>query len=99
MKVEVQPINERGRAVPARKRVALPKYLGVLSVSEERVHDLGRSVVLARLLSATDGAETPILPALHDAAILYVNGPQLRVRGFELVEGVQYGQTWDVRVS
>lgn len=99
MKVEVQPINERGRAVPAKMRASQPKYQGVLSVNEERVHELGRAVVLAKLLSCTDGAQTPILPALHDATVLYMQGTQLRVRGFELVEGVQYGQTWDVRVS
>ena len=99
MKVEVQLINERGRSVPPRARAALPKYQGVLSVKEERVHELGRAVVLAKLVSSTDGTETLILPALHDAAVLYLQGSQLRVRGFELVEGIQYGQTWDVKVS
>jgi hypothetical protein len=99
VKVEVQLINERGRAMSTRARTALPKYEGVLSVKEERIHELGRAVVLAKLVSATDGTQTPILPALHDAAVLYVQGSQLRVRGFELVDGVQYGQTWDVKVS
>jgi len=99
MKVEVQPIYEKGKSARAKERVALPKYRGTLRVREERVHELGRMVTVAAVLSDTDGAESPVLPALHDACLLYVNGSQLRIRGFELVGDAQYGQTWDVKVS
>jgi hypothetical protein len=53
---------------------------------------------MAHLVSSTDGADTPLLPALHDASMLFVEGEKIRVRGFELVDGVQYGQTWDIKV-
>lgn len=99
MKVEVQLVNERGRPVTAAQRAAMPKYRGVLQVNEERIQALGRAVVTAQLLSETDGTQPPVLPVLHDASMLFVLGDQIRVRGFELVEGVQYGQTWDIRVS
>lgn len=99
MKVEVQLVNERGRPVTAKQRAAMPKYRRVLQVNEERVQALGRAVVTAQLLSETDGTHSPVLPVLHDASMLFVLGDQIRVRGFELVEGVQYGQTWDIRVS
>lgn len=99
MKVEVQLVNERGRPVTASQRAAMPKYRGVLQVNEERVQALGRAVVTAQLLSETDGTQPPVLPVLHEASMLFVRDDQIRVRGFELVEGVQYGQTWDIRVS
>lgn len=99
MKVEVQLVNERGRPVATRQRAAMPKYRGALRVHEERIQALGRNVVTAQLLSETDGADVPLLPTLHDASMLFLKGDQIRVRGFELVEGVQYGQTWDIRVS
>lgn len=99
MKVEVQLINERGRPVAARTRATMPKYRGVLRVHEERVHELGRAVVTAQLLSDIDGADSPLLPTLHEASMLFLRGEQIRVRGFELVDGVQYGQTWDIKVA
>ena len=99
MKVEVQPIYEKGKAARARERASMPKYRGTLRVREERVHELGRIATVAAILSDLDGAETPVLPALHDACLMYVNGTQLRLRGFELVGDAQYGQTWDVKVS
>ena len=97
MKVEVQPIYEKGRSSRARERAAMAKYRGTLRVREERVHELGRMATVAALLSAVDGTETPVLPELHDACLVYVNGTQLRIRGFERVGDAQYGQTWDVR--
>ena len=99
MKVEVQLIHERGRAIAAKARATIPKYRGVLQVHEERNHALGRAVVTAHLLSGTDGTDSPLLPALHEASMLFLRGSQIRVRGFELVDGVQYGQTWDIKVT
>ena len=99
MKVEVQPIYERGRGVRAKQRAAkVAVYRGTLQVREERVHELGRNTTIASVLSTTDGKNAPVLPALHDASLLYVSGTQLGLRGFELVEDVQYAQTWDVKV-
>lgn len=98
MKVEVRLVNEKGRGIQARDRAGKPKYCGVLQVREERVQSLGRAVVIAHLVSSTDGVDTPLLPALHDASMLFVRGGQIRVRGFEMVDGIQYGQTWDIKV-
>jgi hypothetical protein len=98
MKVEVQTIYEKGKAVRAKDRAAMPKYRGTLRVREERVGDLARAVTTAALVSDMDGTETPVLPALHDANLLFLQGEQLRINGFELVDGAQYGQAWDVKV-
>jgi len=54
---------------------------------------------MAELLSLVDGPDSILVPALHDACVLSLANGRMRVRGFELVEGVQYAQTWDVRVS
>ncbi len=99
MKVEVQMVNEKGRGIPAKERTTMPKYRGVLRIHEDRSQALGRITPTARLLSATDGVELPLVPALHDAAVLFLKDGRMRVRGFEFVEGVQFGQTWDVTVS
>ena len=97
MKFELQPVNEKGRALSRLERQAMPRYHGVLKIHEARSHTLGRTVPTACLFSSTDGTESPLLPVLQDAVVLYYQGGTMRVRGFEFIEGVQYGQTWDVR--
>ena len=99
MKVEVQLVNERGRGILAKDRHAMQKYRGVLQIHETRNQGLGRICVTAHLVSATDATEAHLLPPLHDAAVLFVRNDKLRVRGFELMDGTQYWQTWDVKVS
>ena len=98
MKVEVQLVNEKGRGLPARERTRMPKYRGRLCIRETRCHELGRITPTAQLLDPTDGTEQVSLPALHDATVLFLNDGQMRIRGFEFIEGVQFGQTWDVKV-
>jgi hypothetical protein len=99
MKVEVQPIYEKGKSARAKERASMPKYRGTLRLREERVHELGRIATVAALISNVDGTESPVLPPLHDACVLSVSGSQLRIRGFEQVGDAQYGQTWDVKVA
>lgn len=99
MKAEVQMLNEQGRPLPLRERKQMPKYRGMLSIHEARSGELGRITPMAQLVSATDSADTQILPALHDAAVLFFKDGQMRIRGFELVNGAQFGQTWDVKVA
>lgn len=92
-------LNEHGRPLPAKERKLMPKYRGMLSIHEARSGELGRITPMAQLVSATDSTAGHILPALHDAAVLFFKDGQMRIRGFELVNGAQFGQTWDVRVS
>lgn len=99
MKVEVQLINEKGRSVPSKQRATMPVYRGNLRIHEARVPALGRITACAHLVSDKDGLEPPLLPVLTDAAVLYVHKGQMRIRGFEVVDGAQYGQTWDVKVA
>jgi hypothetical protein len=99
MKVAVQLVNERGRNIPAKERGAMRTYRGVLRIHEVRHQGLGRICVTAHLVCATDTTELDLLPALHDAAVLFLRDGRMRVRGFEVMDGAQYGQTWDVRVS
>lgn len=99
MKVEVQPIYEQGRSARAAERASQRKYRGLLLLREERLHALGRITTVATLLSEVDGADTPVLPALHDASVLSIDGSRVRIRGFELVDNIEYGQVWDVKVA
>src|SRR5450830_129431 len=97
MKVEVQLVNEKGCAIPAKQRAAMPKYRGILHVRETRVHALGRILPTAELYSNTDKAKQDLVPMLYDADVLFLLNNQMRIRGFEMVNGVQYGQTWDIK--
>ena len=95
MKVEVQLLSDKGRMVPVALRRSMRKFTGSLHINEVRETYLGRSVTVANLLG-TD--QDPLLPQLHDAVVLHVEGDRMRIRGFEIQEGVQTGQTWDVKV-
>ena len=99
MKVEVQLVNEKGRGIPTKERASMQAYRGELLMQESRCHELGRIVVTAELRSITDGDEAVLLPTLFDAGVLFMSKERMRVRGTEFVDGIQYGQTWDVRVA
>lgn len=99
MKVEVQPIYEQGKSASAAERAAASKYRGQLCLREERIHALGRTTTVAALISEVSGTEESVLPVLHDANVLSIDGSRVRIRGFELVGNVEYAQVWDVKVT
>ena len=68
MKVEVQLLHTKGTKMPLEQRKVSPKYKGKLTMVEERVQELGRTTLVAKLLSVRDTAPIALLPALHDAA-------------------------------
>lgn len=96
MKVEVQLLSDKGRLVPAAMRRSMRRYSGSLAINEVRDTHLGRSVTVANLLG-TDADK--MLPQLHDAVVLCVENGRMRIRGFEVRDDVQVGQTWDVKVT
>lgn len=98
MKVDVRPINFRGRPLPAAQRKKEPACQGKLRIGENRNHRLGRSVLCATLTHATDGLGTQLLPELMDAQVIWAEDGFMRVRGVEEIEGTMYAQTWDVKV-
>ncbi|MBV5346682.1 hypothetical protein JZU46_00395 [bacterium] len=96
MKVEVQLMHEKGRVVPCAQRRAQRKFSGSLAMREINTAEFGRTLMVASLMT-TDQELT--LPQLYDAAIICVENGRMRLRGFEVHEGVQHGQTWDVKVT
>lgn len=99
MKVEVQLINEKGRSTPANERARMPKYRGRLRIREARSPAFGRIVTMTDLLSVTGRTDETLLPTLHDASVIFLSDGKMRIRGFEVIDGTQYGQTWDLKVS
>lgn len=99
MKVEAQLMNEQGRSISSIDRTRMPKYRGELRIREARSQAFGRIVTMAELISSTDGLEGSVLPSLHDAFLIYLSSGTMRIRGFEVINGTQYGQTWDMKVS
>lgn len=97
MRVKVRPINVAGRPLFARERERRDVFAGELEVMENRVHPLGRVVTTARVVDIVDNAESTVLE-LYDVTLLWIDRTQMRLRGFEDIEGVQYGQTWDVEI-
>ena len=98
MQVEVRPIHLLGRPLPKSERMKGPACRGKLRVAENRLHALGRSVQCATLTSVTDGLETPLLPELVDAKLLWLDDRTIRLQGSELIDGAFYTQTWDIKV-
>lgn len=97
MRVKVRPINVAGRPLFARERERREVFAGELKVMENRIHPLGRVVTTARVIDTVDNVESTLIE-LYDVTLLWIDGRQMRLRGFEDVEGVQYGQTWDVEM-
>ena len=98
MRVEIRPMNVRGKTLRKAERTALPATRGILKVFENRIHGLGRTARVAQVISATDGVETELLPELLDAELIWLDGDVVRLRGTELVDGTAFGQTWDIKV-
>jgi hypothetical protein len=99
MRVKVIPLREMGRSMKRDAVAKVPKYVGDLSVEEERDHELGRPVVRARLMDVTSGVEADILPRLGDVRLLWARKETMRITGFERIGGVDYAQTWSVEVG
>jgi hypothetical protein len=97
MRVNVRPINVRGRAQRTAERKSLKAFLGELKVHERRLEYLGRAVTMAQVIDVTQTVESPLLE-LFDIGLLWVNGNKLRMRGFEIAEGVQFAQCWDIEL-
>lgn len=98
MKVEVKLLSEKGRAVPRAMHRTRRSYTGAFTLQEARSSELGRSCFVANLHSNLDGQTEPVLPPLLDATVIHAEGGRLRVRGFEMLDGLQLGQTWEVKV-
>ena len=98
MRVKVQPLNVNGRVIFKGERDKREIYVGELKVHENRLHVLKRAVTTAQVIDATSGTETPVLE-IYDVAMLWAEGTRLLIRGFEIVQDVQYAQTLGHRVS
>lgn len=99
MRAKVQCLYERGRALTKQQRSAMPTYQGELRFHEARSQHLGRITPSAKLVSTVDGTESEVVPDLYDAAVVFMRNRTIRVRGFEMRDGIVYAQTWDVEVN
>lgn len=97
MRVKVRPINVNGKPLFTKERDRRDPFTGDLKVAEIRMPSLGRTVISATVLDVLEGIETPLLE-MNDIALLWVNKTQMRIRGFEIQQDVQYSQTWDVEI-
>jgi hypothetical protein len=99
MNVVVRPINVCGRPLRTVERKASRSFVGILQVREERNNLLNRAYTQAELVSPLDGQFGKVLPPLVDARILWLKGKQMRITGMEVVEDLQYYQTWEIEVQ
>ena len=98
MRVEIRPMNLRGKVMKKAERDALAPARGKLKIFENRIHTLGRTVRVAHVLSTTGDTEVELLPELLDAEVIWLDGALIRIRGIEMVDGTAFGQTWDIKV-
>lgn len=99
MRVKVKLMQHKGRALKRPELLDVPPFEGVLKVNEARDYDLSRAVVRARLIQATSGLQTDILPELSDVRLVWAEDNKLRLTGFEEVDGAAYAQTWVVETA
>lgn len=99
MRVKVKLLQHKGRALKRPELLDVPPFEGVLKVNEARDYDLSRAVVRARLIQATSGLQTDILPELSDVRLVWAEDNKLRLTGFEEVDGAAYAQTWVVETA
>jgi hypothetical protein len=97
MRVKVRLLNYHGRPLFREERARSEEFTGVLTVCENRQHRLGRVVITATLASQTAETAVPILE-LHDVVLLWIDGANMRLRGFEMHDLVEYAQTWAIEV-
>lgn len=98
MRVRVRPLRARGRNLPRSHVYEAPAHVGELTVSEFRDHELARPVMRARLTDTTGGTEADVLPELSDAQLLWVRHNEIRLKGFERIEGMDVAQAWVIEV-
>lgn len=88
-----------GRALlSGERKTKAARHVGALRLAEERSTAYGRSTLVASLQDSRGGLREPIVPALADARVLWIEGAELRICGTELVDGVEYAQAWVVKV-
>jgi hypothetical protein len=97
MQVKVRPINIKGRPLFKKDRLRGKSFAGELKVIETREERFGRGMTTARVLESLDCIEKTVLE-IHDATVLSIDSKSMRMRGFEVIDEVQYAQTWDVEI-
>ena len=95
MRVSVQPLFSQGLVLKKNMR---QEFRGMLRIREERSNLLGRTVVLAEVISATDGPIELLLPPLADAQVKWLHDGTMRICGTENIEGAHCYQTWEARL-
>lgn len=98
MRAEIRPINVRGKSLPKAVRLNESAYTGTLRIFENRLHAFGRVVTCATLTDPKDGLGRLALPELLDVQIIWLDDNGMRLRGIEQVDGVLFGQTWEIKV-
>jgi hypothetical protein len=98
MRVKVRPMRRAGRNLHQKEQMALPPFVGELTVAEARDPELGRPVLRARLQDLAGSSSCDILPELSDVQLLWAMDQKMRLSGFECIDKAAYAQTWSVEV-
>ena len=97
-RARVRRIHLKGRplSTKVRKDPALtPTHEGFLRLHEIRVPELGRSTPIAYLLDPTQPMNE-VIPPLHDAQVPWIKDREMRISGFEKIDGSLVYQCWEV---
>ena len=98
MRVQVRPLNIKGKALKKLEVQGVAPCRGNLKLLEDRLHSLNRVVTCARVTSISDGLALDLLPELLDATLIWIEGDMMRIRGVESIDKALYGQTWEIKV-
>lgn len=96
MHVKVRKMNFAGRQLFKEERAKSDVYTGELKVREDRLHKLGRVVLVATLTCRVGDSDS--IMQLLDVVLLWMDNRTIRLRGFELADDTEYAQVWEVEV-
>ena len=81
MRAEIRPIYVCGKPLNKALRESQAALTGTLQVNERRIDALGRVTLCATLTDATSGLNTPKLPELANAELIWLSDAKMRLRG------------------
>jgi len=97
VKLAVVCMRCKGRRVPKWQLHRATRYVGQLTVTEERDELLHRTCRVARVIDDFR-RPTNVLPPLFDATLLWMSNDQMVLTGFERDDSIgsitDYAQTW-----
>lgn len=100
--VDIYLVRRQGWVLPRFRACMYRPSRGILLVRDQHIVEMRRHIRVATLQPTPDSAE-PAPPPLHDVQLVWSDGHELMLNGFERIEEspgrwIDYAQSWDALV-